>query len=135
MISHPPNPSRRELREFGLITGGLFIAIFGAALPWLRHRHYPVWPWLLGAFLILSALVAPPVLKPCHRVWNLLGWALGWVNSRIVMTLVFYVVIVPMGLIMRALGRDPMARGFDPKVASYRVASRAISKQSMDKPF
>ncbi len=128
-------PSRSELRNFGLLTGGLFAAIFGLLFPWLHARHFPIWPWILCVLLAGSALVAPQALKPVFRAWTALGWVLGWINSRIIMTVVFYVIVTPTGAIMRLFGSDPMGRKFDPSCASYRVSSRQAPTQSMDRPF
>ena len=80
-------------------------------------------------------LVAPQVLKPVFRAWTALGWVLGWINSRIIMSVVFYVIVTPTGVIMRLFGSDPMGRKFDPSCASYRVPSRQVPTQSMDRPF
>lgn len=127
--------SRAELRDFGLIVGGLFVAIFGLALPFLKHRAIPLWPWVAGLVLIVAALVFPPVLRGPNFLWTKFGRILGWINQRIVLTIVFYIILLPTGLIMRALGRDPMARGFENDRESYRVRSRKTPARSMDRPF
>ncbi|HLH78016.1 MAG TPA: SxtJ family membrane protein [Candidatus Binataceae bacterium] len=128
-------PDRQELRNFGLLTGALIALVFGLLLPWLHRWTAPRWPWVAGLALWVPALLWPMVLYPFYRVWTALGLGLGWVNSRIILSLLFFVVITPMGLLRRALGHDAVARRFEPQAASYRVASRARSKESMEKPF
>jgi hypothetical protein len=128
-------PSLTELRNFGLVAGTLTAGLFGFALPWLRHRAFPIWPWALSGVLIIPALVWPPTLRRVHWVWVRIGFILGWINSRIILTILFLLVIVPMGLLMRALGHDPVARKFDPDAPTYRVASRTRSRESMERPF
>jgi len=127
--------SSTELRNFGLIVGVLSAGLFGLALPWLRHRAFPIWPWGFSVALILPALLWPPALRYVHWVWVRIGFILGWINSRIILTILFFLVIVPMGLLMRALGRDPVARKLDPEAATYRVASRTRTRESMERPF
>ncbi len=127
--------SRAQLRDFGLIVGGLFAAIFGLALPFLKHRAIPRWPWIAGLVLVVPALVFPPALRGPNFLWTKFGLVLGWINQRIVLTIIFYIIVLPTGLIMRALGRDPMARGFEPERESYRVPSRKAPARSMDRPF
>ena len=127
--------SSTELRNFGLIVGTLIAGLFGLALPWLRHREFPVWPWPFSAALIVPALLWPPALRYVHWVWVRIGFILGWINSRIILTVLFFLVIVPMGLLMRSLGRDPVARKLDPEAATYRVASRTRTRESMERPF
>ncbi len=129
------NAPKRELRNFGLVTGSLFPALFGLLLPWLKAHPFPVWPWIACAILIGAGVAAPAVLRPVYVIWSALGRALGWLNSRIVLTVVFYAVVAPMGLVMRAFGADPMARRFDPEAESYRVASRRAPIKSIERPF
>ncbi len=126
-------PDRKELRDFGVVTGSLFAVIFGLLLPYLRHRAFPLWPWVLCAWLVSAALIAPRTLKYVYRLWTALGVILGWINSRIIMTGVYYIAIVPTGLIMRLVGRDLMARKFDSTAVTYRVASRQVSRENLDR--
>jgi hypothetical protein len=124
----------KELRSFGLVLGAMFAALFGV-LPLLRHRASPSWPWILASLLWILALICPAALSYLHRGWTRLGLALGWVNSRIILTLLFAITIVPAGLMMRLFGRDRMARKLDPDCASYRVPSRQRPDKDMERPF
>lgn len=127
--------SRRELRDFGLIVGAVCAALFGLLLPLLKHRAFPVWPWVVALMLVTPALVFPTILRGPHFIWTKLGLVLGWINQRIVLTIIFYVILVPIGLLMRGFGRDPMARRFVRDRESYRVPSRTAPARSMDRPF
>jgi hypothetical protein len=114
---------RTELRNFGLIVGGIFAAI--SVWPAIfRGGNVRLWMTGLAAVLIVPALVAPRVLAPAHRVWMALGNALGWVNTRLVLGLIFFGLITPMGLVFRLAGRDPMQRAFDPNATTYRVSRK-----------
>jgi len=124
----------KELRSFGLVLGAMFAALFGV-LPLLRHRARPSWPWILASLLWILALICPAALSYLHRGWTRLGLALGWVNTRIILTLLFAITIVPAGLMMRLFGRDRMARKLDPDCASYRVPSRQRPDKDMERPF
>jgi hypothetical protein len=124
----------KELRSFGLVLGAMFAALFGV-LPLLRHRASPSWPWILASLLWILALICPAALSYLHRGWTRLGLALGWVNSRIILTLLFAITIVPAGLMMRLFGRDRMARKLDPDCASYRVPSHQRPDKDMERPF
>jgi len=111
--------SRAELRHFGLIVGGIF-GLIGIWPAIVRGGSLRLWTIALAAVLILLASVAPPTLAPAHRAWMALSGALGWVNTRLVLGLVFFGLITPMGLALRLGRRDPMQRAFDPKATSYR---------------
>lgn len=115
--------TRRELRNFGLIVGG----IFGALALWpaiIRGGNVRLWMLGLAVVLILPALVAPRMLAPAQRAWMALGGALGWVNTRLVLGLIFFGLVTPMALVFRLTGRDPMRRSFDPHATTYRVSRR-----------
>jgi hypothetical protein len=124
----------KELRTFGLVLGTLFAAFFGV-WPLLRHRGTHLWPWILAGILWLFALIWPTALSYLHRGWTRLGLALGWVNTRIILTLLFTVTIVPVGLVMRLFGRDRLGRKLDRQSASYRVPSRQRDGKDMERPF
>ena len=112
--------NRAELRNFGLIVGGIFGAI-GLWPALIRGEDTRTWCLALAILFIVPAVVAPTVLWPAHRLWMALGAVLGWINTRIVLGLVFFVVITPIGLVLRLTGRDPMQRAFDPNATTYRV--------------
>lgn len=126
--------SVKELRTFGLVLGGLFAACFGV-IPLVRHGASPLWPWILAGLLWLFALIWPAALGYLHRGWTRLGLALGWINTRVILTLLFAISIVPLGLLMRLCGRDRMARKREPKSESYRVPSRQRASKDMEHPY
>jgi predicted membrane protein len=127
-------PGAREFRSFGLSLGALIAAVFGV-WPLLRSRHAALWPWIIAALLWFAALLRPTALRYLHRGWTRLGFVLGWINTSIILTVLFAISIVPLGLLMRLFGRDRMARKFDPNLASYRVESKLRAEKSMERPF
>jgi Saxitoxin biosynthesis operon protein SxtJ len=112
--------TRRQLRDFGLLVGGIFGVIGFWPLLW-RAQSPRLWALTLAVVLILPALVAPRILAPAYRAWMKLAEVLAWVNTRIVLGVVFYGVVTPIGLLMRLTGRDPMRRRLDQVGESYRV--------------
>jgi hypothetical protein len=111
---------KRQLRSFGLIVGGGFAVV--ALAPLAFHGRSPrIWALILALFLSATAFISPLALRPFHRVWMTIGEALGWLNTRILLTVLFYVVIVPIGVILRAVGNDPMRRKLERGVLTYRI--------------
>lgn len=108
---------RRELRNFGLLVGGVFFAL-GL---WACFRHKPWFAWLLvpGAVLMLGGLLAPRLLKPVYVVWMSLALVLGFVVSNVLLTLFFFCVITPVGLVARMAGRDFLRLKLEPKAGTY----------------
>lgn len=133
-----PQLDKKGLREFGLILGGIFVGLFGVLLPLLHHRslsQFPVWPWIIAVPLWFLAIFAPSLLNPVYKFWMKVGLFLGSIMTPIWMGLVFYLVVLPMGIIMRAAGKDPMARELDGNLPTYRIPSNVRTKESMERPF
>src|SRR5713101_6157961 len=114
-----PQDDKKRLRHFGLIVGGIFGAI--GLWPVVFRADGPrLWALALAVALIVPALVLPRSLTYVYRVWMAAGEALGWINTRIILSAIFYGFVTPMGIVMRRVGRDPMQRRFEPDVATYR---------------
>jgi hypothetical protein len=130
-----PEPSSpRDLRSFGLIVGGGFTLIGLWPLLW---SGLPVRVWALGlaGSLALAALVYPRSLRYPYRAWMFVGHCLGWVNTRILMTLMFYAVFTPTAIFMRLIGRDTMTRRLDPGATTYRVVKSPRPASHLRHPF
>ena len=130
-----PELDRKGLREFGLVTAGIVIGLFGLLLPWLFSLSYPRWPWGLGVILGLWGLAAPETLRPVYKTWMRIGLMLSRITTPLILGIVYFLVVVPVGFIMRLLRQDPMARGLDDKIPSFRVTSRKAPKEQMEKPY
>jgi len=105
------------------------------AVPLLRHHPIPWWPWIAGGILIVLGLVAPKSLNPIYHGWMRFGLILHKIQTPIIMGIVFYLIIWPMGFIKSLLGEDPMRRKLNPKMDTYRVPSKPRTKVSMERPF
>lgn len=126
---------RTGLCRFGLIMGGIVTLLFGLVLPLLFERPWPLWPWAVSAALAFWALAAPATLRPFYRAWMQLGQVLGWINSRFILGILFLVLMLPVGVILRLLGKDPLRRRFAPTALSYRVFSATRPDNHMERPF
>ena len=128
--------SVKELREFGLITGILVILVFGCALPWLwEGRFWQMWTLVLGGLFLSTGLLAPKMLEPVYNWWMRGAHVLGWINTRIILSVCFIFIFVPVGIIMRVLGKTPLNKGFDLNTKSYKVARISAATNDMSKPF
>jgi hypothetical protein len=130
-----PTLDAAGLRRFGFTTAALFVGIFALALPWLRDRVMPQWPFVVAAVFALPALVYPLALRPLYAAWMRVGLVLGAINSRIILGVFFVVLVVPVALWFKVFGRDSMMRRFQKDVATYRVPSRQREPKSMEAPF
>ena len=109
-------------RGFGLVFAGFF-AIVGALSLW---RHSQGWHWTLplAAVFLVVALTYPRVLGPLNRLWLKFGLLLYKVMNPIVLGLLFFVTIMPIGLVMRAMGKDFLRLRLDPNAKSYWIERR-----------
>jgi hypothetical protein len=126
--------SPKQLRSFGLIVGGVFSVL--GVWPALAHG-LPIraWALVIGGLLIVPALIYPAVLKGPYRAWMAAGRLLGWINSRIILSIFFYVILTPIGVFLRLLGKDPMRRRYDPTAGSYRQARQPRPASHMRHQF
>jgi len=119
--SGPKNPER----SFGVSVGTVLVLI--AALLWWRGRVVRAEViGGVGAFLLIAGLVYAPLLKYPSAAWWRFARLLGYVNARVLLTVLFAVIFVPLSLVWRLTGRDPLARrraawpGWSPYPARYR---------------
>ena len=110
----------RDLRKFGLTVGGVFLLLGGLAL-W-RHKWTGPWLFTPGVILFAFGLIAPKVLKPVYIAWMSFALALGLIVSTVLLTIFFYLVITPIGLIARIAGKDFLALKMNPGAQSYWIA-------------
>jgi hypothetical protein len=117
-------PSLEERRNFGrtLVVGGPALALAFALLAWGRTGAWVAWPWMLGAVIVglgLFCWAAPGLARPLYVAWYAVAGVIGLVVSNTLLLLVFYVVITPVGWLVRMAGRDPLEREWDRERASY----------------
>jgi hypothetical protein len=110
----------RQLRSFGLIVGGGFAII--AFWPSIFRGESPrTWALAVAVPLIALALIYPRALGPLNRVWMVIGEALGWINSRVILTILYCGLIIPIGFVRRMMGNDPMRRKLEKNADTYKI--------------
>ena len=95
---------KKELQKFGL-TIGIAVFILGCLIFWFEKDYYKYLFIVSGAFIILGVFV-PLLLKPVQKAWMTLAIAIGWIVSRVILVILFYIVITPIGLFLRITGKD-----------------------------
>ncbi|MDO9043396.1 MAG: SxtJ family membrane protein [Desulfocapsaceae bacterium] len=135
MNHNSSQPDKKELRNFSLTLGIGIALIFGALLPWRLGHHVPVWPWVFLGIFSLFGLVAPFSLKLPYRVWMRFGLIMNAIMSRLILGVLYYLTVLPIGLILKMSGKDSMGNQFDKDALSYRVISKKTNSDQMRKPF
>jgi hypothetical protein len=114
----PAGLTRADKRKFGLTVGAAFV-VLAVLAAWRGHHGVAVIPGALGASLVLLGLVAPGILGPTYRVWMAFGFTLSRITTPIILALMYFLVFLPVGILMRAFGRNPMVR---PEADSYWIS-------------
>ena len=96
----------KELRKFGLVLGAAFAALGLILL--LRHSDLWKASAALSAFLIVTGILYPTLLRPLEWFWMKLALVMGFVVTNVLLTLVFIIGVIPTGLVMRMLSKDPL---------------------------
>ena len=102
--------SKKQLREFGLLLGLGFPIFIGWIIPVIGGHFFKSWSLWVGVPFLSLGIFKPRLLFYPYQAWMKLGHVLGWVNSRIILGLVFIVVLQPIALIMRVFGYDPLRK-------------------------
>lgn len=97
-------PTARDLRKFGFLFTVVGIVLSG----YLLYKGNPHWSWGLagGGFFLLTGLFAHPIIRPIYIVWMKFAFILGWINTRILLGVCFYLIFTPIGLAFRFIGKD-----------------------------
>ena len=113
---------KKELRQFG-ITIGVVLGCLGAWFLWQgKDGSYPL---IITAVLFCAfGFILPLLLKPLHKLWMTLAVLLGWLMTRIILMILFYLVITPIGLMARLWGKDFLNEKLDAKAPSYWIVRK-----------
>lgn len=125
--------TRAEGRKFGLTVGAAFL-VLGGILWWRGRETMSLGFAGVGSLLALAGAVIPAHLGPLHRAWMGLAHLLSKVTTPIFMSVVYFLVITPVGLLMRAFGRNPVVPVLSN--GSYWVTrGESASRSSMERQF
>jgi hypothetical protein len=104
-------------RSFGIVFAVVFLII--ALYPVAFGRPLRFWSIVVAAGFLLVALAAPALLGPLNRIWLKFGLLLHRVVSPLILGVLFFIVVTPTGLLMRALSKDPLRLRKQPQASSY----------------
>ncbi len=104
-------------RNFGLVFAALF-ALMGLA-PLVRAGEVRLWPLPIAAVFLAAAVVRPRALAPLNRLWFQIGMLLSKATTPLVMGVLFFITVTPVGLLMRLFGKDPLRLKREPAAKSY----------------
>jgi hypothetical protein len=121
---------RKALRNFGLLIAGVLL-LAGA---WLWWKSAAIWPGVIAAAVLLAVMgvAVPAIMKPIYRIWMIFALILGWVMTRIILTLVYYLVLTPIGLAGRVFGEQFLHLKRSKESATYWVRKEGPAREKSD---
>lgn len=124
----------KALREFGFLVGGIFLLIAGISL-WRQHAHGYVF-LVLGVFLVIPAFFFPGILRKPYLAWMTLAFMMGWVMTRVLLTVLFFLTMFPISLIARLTGHSFLDTNAKSRRESYWVTkSSEKNEKSYEKQY
>lgn len=132
---NPPAVKPLTNLTFGLIFAAIFLVI--ALSPLISGGTPHLWALVLAIAFFLAALLFPKTLGPLNVLWAKFGLMMHKIVNPLLMGLIFFVAVLPTGIIMRLLGKDPMQREFNASATSYWIEREpgSLSKESFDNQF
>jgi hypothetical protein len=109
-------------RAFGFVFTTVFTIV--TVLPVWRDAAPRWWALSVAAMFLAAALLVPKVLAPLNWLWTKLGLLLHAIVNAVLMTLLFFTMVTPIALIMRAIGKDPLRLRLDPDAPTYWIERR-----------
>ncbi|MBU2881391.1 hypothetical protein KO525_09430 [Psychrosphaera sp. B3R10] len=129
-------PDLNELKSFALTMSWAFPVIFGAFLPWLFSYNWQLWPFAISVVLMSLYLVKPSFIYYPFKFWSVIGGVMGWINTRIILSLSFYILIAPLGVVLRYFGKLQYKSKMPTNATSNYVKPEAeSSKNNLENPF
>lgn len=129
------SPDKNDLRKFS-VTMFVALAIIGTFLIF-RHKESYAWFYSAGSLLLLTGIFAPGALKPVYIIWMKLALMLSWINTRLILLVIFYLIFTPVGLIIKLFNADLLDKRIEKNRESYwrKVEARRFSPQDHERQF
>ncbi len=110
--------TKKQLKTFGIALT-VFLGTIGLINFLKGHVPQNLWYWGAAGVVLLTTLFMPILIKPIYRVAIFIAHILGWINTRIILSVIYYLIFTPIALIMKIFGRDALNRKFDKAAKSY----------------
>jgi hypothetical protein len=107
----------RQLRRFGLVMA-VPLGLIAAVMAWKGRTWWPAMAGAAAAFALLG-LAFPRLLGPVERAWMRFALVLSRITTTVLLALTFVLLITPLGLLLRLLGKRPLALSFDKRATTY----------------
>lgn len=122
--------NKSDWKKFG-ITMGIILAAIGLFLFWKKNIYFEYCFFPAAAFLFLG-LILPSILKPVYKAWMTLSVVMGFIMTKVIMIIIFYLIVAPIGLIARVTGKKFLDMKINRNAKSYWIARETVAKVKAD---
>ncbi|MEM7401004.1 MAG: SxtJ family membrane protein [Pseudomonadota bacterium] len=130
-----PELDAKGLRQFAITTSVIVCLLFGLLIPYLFSLAWPRWPWIFAIVFIVWGLLIPKTLNPIYKIWMRFGLIMGKITTPLILGILFFLIMTPMGILVRLFKEDPMARKLDLDKETYRVVKEDNETTDFERPF
>lgn len=127
------NNYRKKNRDFGLLTGTVLILLAGFLF--LKKGEISFYIVIPGLLLVFAGILIPRWLAPLRRAWEAIGAVLGKLNTYLILTIIYFILFVPLAWLLRLMGKDLLDRKIHPELKSYWVNKQSTSEDSIKYQF
>ena len=136
MLPLADKSDRKALRQFAWQMAVAVPLLFAGLLPWLFDKPIHEWPFIVSVVLLASAYILPMTLYPIYFIWIIFASILGWTNTQIILGIAYFLLILPLGLVLRILGKLGYTAKQDPKAKSYWITrTTPPRRENLKEPF
>ena len=121
---------KSDWKKFG-ITMGTVLVIIGFFLLWKKNNYFE-YSFFLAAVFFIAGFILPSALKPVYKVWMALSVVMGFIMTRVIMIIIFYLIVTPVGLIASMSGKKFLDMKIDKSAKSYWIAREKVQKVKSD---
>jgi hypothetical protein len=122
--------SDEAVKKTGISVGVVLILI--SLLLWYLDKASFIYFSITGGLFVILAFISIPILRPFHKLWMMLALLMGFVMSRVILTILYYIVLTPIGLFAKIVGKKFIPLGFDKNAATYWEKRSEVAKQQID---
>jgi len=122
--------TKKDLNKFGITVGGALLII--ALLFFYFEKPSAIYFGVIGGLLLFTGIIFPLILKPLNKIWMGLAIVLGFFMSRLILTILFYLILTPVALIAKLVGKKFMILKYDKSAKTYWEKRTLINKKPVD---
>jgi len=130
-----PDVSEKELRQFSISTGIVVALLFGCLIPWMLETPVKSNVLMFALGWIVWGITLPKTLTLIYKGWMRFGMMMNKITTPLILSIIYFLLIFPAGLIMRLSGNDPLSRKLNKTAKSYRIKSIKDNIENLRKPF